>query len=471
LKLSSFRATGCRCLESISWIPFKDLIILTGPNDGGKTTILDAIGIFLDRRALPEQEDYTFINGQSQCDQIILEGIFRLSSAEQEELGYVVEEEIHIRKICNRADGRIIYQYETEIHSDSRLHRDLNSITATELRELADEFGIELSDRRNKSIIVSHFREWLKDQPLEEGYLELSSDILNMFPEIKIFRSSRTLDPESEINSTLQNSFSTRIRSERYSGRLEDIETEIQAEMREDLTEFVEILKTYCPDISTIQIDPYFDFSRGFQPSRLLLRKGDGPPIELDKEGEGRKRRITLAVYEWREKIFAEPEPEDRPIDLILAFDEPDTHLDYISQRTILDIIRRISEHERNNVIICTHSLNLIDRLPITDIVHIKLIDDRTHIEILQTDNPELIDIFLYNISDSMGLKNSIMLNERLFFLVEGETEIYALPVIYQKLYDYSLQAGGIRLLNGGGCGGVRTLAKFLNDNRRNVLF
>jgi len=470
LKLVKFRASGFRCLKEIDWVPSRDLIILTGPNDGGKTSVLDAINLFLDKRSNPDEVDFTYIDDQNQCEEIVTEGIFKLSSTEKREIEYQ-EDFIHIRKIFSRVDGRSTYEYKTLIHSDPRLQRDLNSIAIAELRDLADEYGIELTNRREKEVIISHFKEWLKDQTLEEGYLELSTTIKDLMPEIKIFRSARTLDPENEINATLRNSFSTRIRGERYSGRLKEIESEIQSEMRRDLDELEEIVKTYCPDISGIIIDPYFDFARGFQTSRLLLKKGDGPPIDLDKEGEGRKRRITLGVYEWREKIFTKPANDEQQIALILAFDEPDTHLDYISQRKILDIIKRIAEQERNSVIITTHSLNLIDRVSITDIVHLKLIDNSTHVEMLKTEDPELIDMFLYQISDNMGLKNSIMLNERCFLIVEGETEMYSLPVLYRKLFPYSLQAGGIRLLNGEGCGGVRSLAKFLNDNMRNVIF
>lgn len=432
---------------------------------------MDAISLFLDQRSLVEDEDFTYIDESNQCDEILTEGIFKLSSTEKEKIGFQ-ENEIHIRKICNKQDGKFVYEYKTRIHPDPRLQRDLNAVPITELRTLADEYGIELSDRRDKEIVISHFKDWLKTQPLEEGFLELSRSILDMLPEIKVFRSAKTLDPENEINATLRNSFSTRIRHEKYSGRLKDIETEIQAEMRHDLDEFEEIVKTYNPDISGIIIDPFFDFTKGFQTSKLLLKKREGAPINLDKEGEGRKRRITLGVYEWREKIFSRAaEGNGENIELLLAFDEPDTHLDYISQRKILDIIKRIAKQENNSVIITTHSLNLIDRVPITDIIHLTLIDDRTHVEILRTDDSELIDVFLYQISDNMGLKNSIMLNERCFLVVEGETEMYSLPIIFRKMFSYSLQAGGIRLLNGEGCGGVRSFAKFLNDNKRNVIF
>ena len=156
---------------------------------------------------------------------------------------------------------------------------------------------------------------------------------------------------------------------------------------------------------------------------------------------------------------------------LIVAFDEPDTHLDYSSQRKILDQIKLIADNPRNYVIICTHSLNLIDRVPLTNIMHFKKEKNKTVIDSMKIEDPALIDMFLYEISDCMGLKNSILLNERCFLIVEGETEFLSLSIIFQKLKGYSLQAGGIRLINAGGCSGVKSLAKFLNDNKRNVLF
>lgn len=43
------------------------------------------------------------------------------------------------------------------------------------------------------------------------------------------------------------------------------------------------------------------------------------------KEGEDRKRRLSLAIYEWYHKIFSDLTEEK-----IAAFDEPDTELHYI---------------------------------------------------------------------------------------------------------------------------------------------
>lgn len=61
-----------------------------------------------------------------------------------------------------------------------------------------------------------------------------------------------------------------------------------------------------------------------------------------------------------------------------------------------------------------------------------------------------------------MGLKNSILLHERCFLVVEGDTEMNALPGLFYKLYGMQLQAAGICLVNGEGDTGVRTVARHL---------
>ena len=47
MQLESFRISGLRCLADASEIPFSKPTILTGPNDGGKSTALQALAFLL----------------------------------------------------------------------------------------------------------------------------------------------------------------------------------------------------------------------------------------------------------------------------------------------------------------------------------------------------------------------------------------------------------------------------------------
>jgi len=469
MKLEKFKVEGFRCLENPEWIPLSKITIFTGQNDGGKTSVLDALAIFLDPKAQPDAEDYTIRNESGdRVESVRMDGLFKLSAEEQATLG-VAGSPLHVRRQFSSTSSTITY--ETRVHSDERFRRDLRGVSINELRTLADEFQIELLNRASKDGVVTDILKWLREQPLVQGWLAFPSALYSSLPEMKIFESAEALNPEQEINNTLRSSFTTRIRGENYSGQMNQISHQIESDMRHDLDLFIPIVKRYCPDIDDVTINPIFDYSSGFRTSRLLLKRSGGPLIDLQKEGEGRKRRITLAVYEWREQIFSShPDPEG-PDQLILAFDEPDTHLDYLSQRKIFEIIKKIGQPEQTNVIVCTHSLNLIDRIPLTDVIHFELESRKTRIRTISNEDPQLIDLFMYQISDAMGLRNSVMLNERCFLVVEGLSEINALPVLFNLRYGFSPQAAGVRVVNGEGGAGARLFAKFLNENRRIVIF
>ena len=469
MRLVKFKVSGFRSLREISWIPINKLTVFTGQNDGGKTSLLEALTIFLNPKREPEPADYSSDASGNTVTTITMEGAFQLNEDEISRLS-TQKQTLTIKRSYSPTE-RIGYSYEARVHPDSRLQQDLSATRNDELLALAEGYHVQLSNRRQKESIVRELSAWLQTQELTDGWQILAETMTKGFPQLKVFQSADALDPESQLNATLRESFVTRIKTESYSGTLNSLTNQIEREMQTDIEEFVPILRQYCPDIISIDIRPSFDFSNGFKTSKLLLRKDSGALVDLNKEGQGRRRHVTLAVYEWTEKLLSR-EPDERSYEqTIVAFDEPDTHLDYAHQRKIFDIIKRISSNPETNVIVCTHSLNLIDRIPITDLVHFHLVQGCTKINTVTTDDQELTDIFLYQISETMGLRNSAMLNERCFLVVEGPTEIYSLPVLFALRFGYSPQVAGITILNGENGIGARLFAKFLNSHKRNVIF
>ncbi|MGD0423079.1 MAG: AAA family ATPase [Candidatus Bathyarchaeia archaeon] len=475
MRLTAFAAQNFRSLANTGFIPINRITVLTGQNDGGKTSLLDAIAIFLDPKSQPDQGDYTFKLGSTseQEQAITLAAQFEVSEEEKVLLNRIATIESGPVKICRKynPDGPDHYAYRAKAHSDPRLRRDLTECKNEELLAVAADFHIPLTDRRTKERIQEAIIQWLPTQPLVEEWVELPRELLSQFPDIQIFKSSEALDPEGEISNTLRASFSEKIKKEEYAGPIKGVADKIEEAMKREIEDLIPLIKSYTAGVEDVEIVPFYDFSSGLKTSKLKLKRSQGQPIDLEKGGEGQRRRITLAVWDWRLKVFQRATEQERG-ELILAFDEPDTHLDYISQRKIFDKIRQISEQSKITVLVCTHSLNLIDRVPFTNIAHLELNNEnRTIISTLKVEDPALVDLFMYQISDNLGLKNSVMLNERCFLVIEGLTEDRAIPVLFHKMYGMSLQAAGIRLLNGEGCNGVRLFAKFLHMNRRNVVF
>lgn len=469
MKLEKFRVEGFRCLESVDWVPIRKMIIFTGQNDGGKTSMLESMAYFLNPKSEPDPTDYTLVSEDGRRkDRIVTEGLFTVNESDKGSLG-VTTNTLHLKREFYTS-GTPRYLYKTSVPKDSRLH-NLPKMNMDELTSLADALGVHLTNRRLKGIVLEEMKRWVAEQAHEDGWADLPPEAQDRLPELRIFASAGALDPEKEINATLRNSFSTRIKSSEYAGPLVDISRKIESGMKHDLDSLLPIIERYCPDVTDVQIRPTFDFSSGFKASTMSLVKRDGPAVDMSKEGEGRKRRITLAVYEWREKIFSEA-PKDVPSEqLIIAFDEPDTHLDYLYQRKVFDLIKKISAQPRISVVVCTHSLNLIDRIPFTDVVHFEVVKGRTRTNVLETDDPELLDLFMFQISENLGLRNSVMLNERCFLAVEGLTEMTAIPVLFRLRFGVPPQAAGVRLLDGEGGPGARLFAKFLHKNRRSVIF
>lgn len=474
MQITHFGAKHFRCLYDTDWIPIHKLTVLIGENDGGKTATIDAIEILLTNKS-PDTEDFSFVPGSQEGheQEMVLEAKFSLEpsdmSALQDLCRYSSDQLIIRRVFSSDSPGPLTYR--TMVHPDERLSADLAAHTIPILREIAEEHGIDVP-LSPKPDIVDAIETWLATQPLFEGYRELPRAARALLPEVLVFRSAEALDPQREVDAVLRTVFVAEIDSETYRGSLSDISALIEASLNEHVSKLTPVVQKYRPEIREVRVDPRFDYSRGLATSRLQLIGQDGRPISLDKRGEGIKRQVTLAVYEWNSELLAaRPEEGARP--LVLAFDEPDSHLDYYSQRKIFEIIRKLVK-PGIQIVVCTHSLNLINRVPITNINHYCLDDDYcTRVTTLQSDDPATLEYFIDEIGKNMGLENSLMFHERCFLVVEGPSEMNALPPLFRVWHEDGLTptSAGIRLLNGQNNVGARNFAKFLNDNNRNVVF
>lgn len=481
MRLIAFKATHFRCLHNTDWISISNLSILTGENDGGKSATLQALGVLLNPKGIPSPDDYSYApiaTGMQESDvrekDMTLWGRFELNDPESALLKAVwgIEDRVvEVKRVFQVGSSLPAYLLSAQTHSDKVFKKPLDEYTVPDLKTIATQFVIDLSGTKLKQEIVDAIRNWLNTQPKVSAEVIFPDSLVGYLPEIRIFSSETALDPESEIRKTLVTQFRSLIETDKYSGTISQIKKEIESDLNVGLEKLAPFVKQYSSDIEKVTIRPNFNFASGLATTELQLLRKDGRPILLHQSGAGQRRRCSLAVYEWSQEIFKNRDENSRH--LIMAFDEPDTHLDYKSQRHIFDIIRRFAELPAMQVIVCTHSLNFIERVPINHIAHYCLNRDSRHtqIEVLSTTDHEMTDLFMYEISKNMGLRNSVMLHERCFLVIEGGTELTALPVLFYKKYGMPLQSAGVCLVNGEGNYGARMFVKFLNTNKRQVIF
>ena len=481
MKLIAFRAEHFRCLYHTDWIPFSELSIFTGENDGGKSTTLYALEVFLSLRKTPNADDFSYAtitpenpNGNLHETEIILQGKFELNPPEialLQAVWGITNPIIEVKRTIKADMSPSPYMLFAEAYNDDSFKQPLDDYTIPQLKEIATSVSINLGAAKLKQEIVDAIRAWVNGQPKVVAEVKLPDSLIACLPEIQIFSSESALDPENEIRRTLNTQFKSLIDTEKYSGTISQIKKDIETDLNLGLDKLAPYVKQYSGDVQSVSIRPNFNFASGLTTTELQLVRQDGRPILLQQSGAGQRRRFSLAIYEWSQEIFKNRDENSRQ--LIMAFDEPDTHLDYKSQRQIFDVIKKFADLPAMQVVVCTHSLNFIERVPINQIVHYSIDQAIRHtkLEVLSIDDHETTDLFMYEISKNMGLRNSVMLHERCFLIIEGSTEMAALPVLFYKNYDLPLQSAGICLVNGENNYGARMLVKFLNTHKRQVLF
>ena len=481
MELSKFAATHFRCLYDGDRIDFHPITVLIGENDSGKSTTLDAMSIFFTRNRSPSDADYSYAQGSptanpegiiSQEPEIILEAEFELDEVELQKVNeFLVSpiKKLRIRKVANRnSPTKVQIECLTPIKEELRI--DPDTVTLPQIRELASKFNITIPGGRIKSPNLIAFLDWLKSQPMVNDWSTAPQSIIAMMPDFELVHGGS--NPEAVLFRILSITYKDELAKEENRTLLAQLEENINGPLQDRASTLKETIQKYLPSIEDVVVSPEFGFESGFRRSSLQLIGRNGHPIDLSMRGAGLQQQVTMAAYEWSSGVLEKRQQEGgRP--LILAFDEPDVHLDYKAQQHLFNTIGRFAETDIQ-VVIATHSINFINRAPIHQINHYSLSPDqsRSITDTLQPSNdPEEREFFLNRLGSNMGLENSTMFYERCFLTIEGKTEEGALPRLFELCVGTSTHSRGVKLVNSYNNHGAIVAAQFLHRNSRSVLF
>lgn len=478
--LTKFAVRGFRSLTDVSSIPISGPTILAGHNDGGKTAILAALAYLLGKHKLTE-EDRTYsqtVTGQHAEEQLLrcelteVEGTFDLDPWEQQEFN--LPSPLRIRR-ASGDDLQSHLEYWAPVPDDERL-RSLAGKSANDLKDLCKDLGI-IPEANRKAECEAALRAYGAGHSTSEGWISLPSTLAQRLPLLLSF-GGRSEQPDDAVKAALKERFDMRVADDTLRGRITDLETLVQEQLQADAESLCNHIRARCDDLFEVSVEPRVSFTEGFQGAPLKISRRSGEPVSLERSGAGSARRISLAIWEWTSNLLEEEtdatdeESDDAapPLQTVVLYDEPDTHLDYEHQRKIMKLIRTQSAIKNVRVVVATHSMNLIDGVDISDVVHLKLQDGRTVIERLGTDDHDQVDLHLRKIAASLGLRNSVLLHERCFLAVEGDTEQRALPLLFRLSEGLSLQSAGIALWGCFNNDGALHLARYLVEHGRSVM-
>jgi hypothetical protein len=485
MRLEKFRAQRFRCLYDSDWITIKNPTVLIGCNDGGKTATIDALGYFFGDM-LPPFDAYSYVpnippdkDGNRQREsEIILEAIFAISPQEKKILSAVLlappDINIHVCKTFGQPDSSVALSLKAAVPKNPDLPKDVTSLKINQIREYLVKFNITNPGGNKSEPLQEALRQWLLTQPLEENWLPVPAAVLDLFP---ICQKVEGEDPEQTILQILRVAYRQLQKDPRTVALLDTFKGDFDKLLRQPLVEstktIIKYVSAYLPDIVKAEVVPEFKVDAGLSSAPLTLIGRENARIDISSRGAGTKQQVNLAVFEWSSEMV-KPSGEGKSADTILAFDEPDLHLDYEAQKRIY---RAIESHITKGiqVIVATHSMNFINRVPIDCICHYSKVAGKleTTIEYLRPkpEDPEECAFFINRVGESMGFDNATILYERCFLAFEGPTEQAALPLLFSIYTKDSLFRCGIRLVNCYDQYGAIVFAKFMHRNGRHVLF
>ncbi|MFF3788033.1 ATP-dependent endonuclease [Streptomyces sp. NPDC001933] len=486
MHLNSFSVSGFRSLTEVADIPVRKPTILAGHNDGGKSALLDALAFLLGKHVLAEDDrTYLSVDGKDEsatpvrCDETSVVGSFTLDTWEQEQ--FSLPEQVRLRR-CSAEDLVPRLEIWQPIPDDERL-RDLSQHLVPALKDMVKEFDLSPVSMR-KPDLEQALRTYGREHATSEGWMPAHSNLDKRMPRYLPF-DGKVAKPDDAVKTALVGRFQSHMADPELKGKLTIIEDEVQDRLRIDAKSLCDHIQTRCPDLKKVSVDPDVSFQQGFRAAPLRIARRAGEAVGLDRTGLGSNRRISLAIWEWTSELLAEEEDtaptavspcdgeasEPPPVQTIVVYDEPDTHLDYAHQRKIMELIRAQSAVRNVSVLVATHSMNLIDGVEISDVVHLKLEDHRTVVERLGAGLVgDEIDAHLGKIAAAVGLRNSVLLHERCFLAVEGETEQRAFPLLFRLCEGLSLQAAGIALWACFNNEGALHLARYLVKQGRTLM-
>ncbi|WP_417234846.1 ATP-dependent nuclease [Arthrobacter sp.] len=469
MKLKSISIVGFRSIDRLEGLTVGSPTVLAGHNDAGKSAIIHAVMLLLDGYTLTDS-DRTYLSVEEEDSSASTEGAQRVPTtyvagtfelnAEESQFG---PSPLQVRRIASNG-SKAYLEVLRLVPQDPRL-RDFSTLTNPQLEQLLETLGLDTS-KGSKAIYQERLETAADEGQKVEEWIEADATLGKALPIGQRFDASSAVDAEVAIKETLTTAYRSHLQSEDLRGSVREIEKDLETLLVKDVEDIRSHIVGKVGDIGDVHIKPSVSFTsaNGLKTTDISVRNNVGEDIDLRLSGAGRARRIALAIWEYNANQLAKSGS-----DIVLLYDEPDTHLDYGHQRELMTLIHAQTLNPKVTVMVASHSMNLIDGTDISDVVHVKHQNHRTVVERLADDSQ--VGRHLGAIAASVGLRNTVLLHERLFVGVEGESEARALPVLFKLATGRHLESCGIAIWPCANNEGARHFAAFLHERGRNVVF
>jgi len=502
MKIKTIVIDNFRSIKHVE-LDFKDLLILIGENNAGKTNTLKALNWFFSSsvRGLTE-EDFC---GKDLQNKIKITITFdRLTPEEKANRminKYIVNDTITVQKTFLFDAGTCKYTsvFSGLIREPKEDYLKISKFESykKDLTKIFKEHSLPEYFKNDKGNVTQEsYKEGLK-RYLEEnkekiewdaptfsdtqflGWKEVAEDFLPHF-----FYVPAVKDASEEAEYASTNLFGVLIddlflespeniaefkeltEMLTHAGKLLNIPESGQVDKRPNTlkgfeTSLLAALKETMPSIKDLEVEIGVPSVRQIVQSGTSLYLDDGIKTSVRSKGHGLQRALIFAIF----RVYAlstKGKQPNKTKPFIFAVEEPELYLHPHHQRVLFQVLQLLAQSDQ--IIICTHSPYFIDMSQYDSLVVTSKKDIAIGTEVFQVKS----EILNFNEKEYFKLLNEFNQDRNeLFFakkvlLVEGHSEKIGFPLIAKKLGVF-LFSEGVTIVECGGKGNVPFFMKILN--------
>ena len=389
MKLVSFSVTNYRSITTAYKLPIRQLTVLIGPNNEGKSNILRAL--------------VTALEVLSSLGKIrIFKGRLRFSYSRSKTYDWVKDYPISLQE--KNPDGESGFNLEFEL-------------TNTEI----EQFKVDVKSTLNGTLPIQltlgnkepGFRV-LKKGPGAAALSGKAAAIaqfvakridINYIPTIRTAQSARRV-----VDGIVEKELSVVEENESFKKAVAEVE-KVQIPVLEKISKSIqETLQEFLPNVKNVRVTiSQEDRYRALRRSCEII-VDDGTPTELVRKGDGVQSLAALSLMRHSSEDGASGR------NLILAIEEPESHLHPLAIHQLKNVLSEIAH--KHQVIMTTHCPLFVDRISIKS-------------NILVHNNKAIPAKDVKQIRDILGVKASDNLKHaEIVLLVEGESDRKAVTAL-----------------------------------------
>lgn len=390
MKLEKLILSNFRSYKNRIEIGFNDLNVFVGKNDIGKSTILEALDIFLNEGKGIIKIDKDDVNKEGLDEgnkEVVIGAVFGDLPSEliidttnptTLEAEYLLTQDGKleiIKKYPNAGKEKVFVK---AFHPNNSGCSDLLLKKQTELKKLLTD-EMQCADKtKNSEIRKAIWSYYQDDLQLTDIEIELAKiDAKTSWDQIKLhlptyalFQSDRkNSDGDNEIQNPMKLAVQEILKDERLMRSLNEVASEVEAKLNEVASNTLEKLNEMNPDIASSlnPVIPSPDSLKWVDVFKSVSITGD-EDIPINKRGSGVKRLVLLNFF--RAEAERRKNQNDSP-DIIYAIEEPETSQHPSHQRKLIEAFLELSNSDNTQVLLTTHSPSIVKLL---DFEHLKLI-------------------------------------------------------------------------------------------------